>query len=83
MPLSVRIDPKTEEKLRHVLAETGGSLSEFVRAAVDEKLAREVTKASPAELGKAVFGRRGSGRNDLSAAHETILRERLRDRHRR
>jgi hypothetical protein len=83
MTVSVRLDEETEERLRRLLAQSGGSLSAFVRAAIIEKLEREGKKPTPYELGKHLFGRYASGRSDLSTNGEEILREKLRAKRRR
>jgi Arc/MetJ-type ribon-helix-helix transcriptional regulator len=83
MTISVRLDEETQEKVRRLLAQKGGSLSAFVRAAILEKLEREGKKPTPYELGKHLFGRDRSGRSDLSSKGEEILRERFRAKHRR
>jgi hypothetical protein len=83
MAITVRIDESTEAKLRRVLKEQGGSLSDFVRAAIAEKLDREAKKPTPHELGEHVFGRFGSGRDDLATNSEQVLREMFRAKRRR
>jgi Arc/MetJ-type ribon-helix-helix transcriptional regulator len=83
MTLSVRIDEETKARLRRRLLQKGGSLSDFVRAAILEKLEREGKKRTPYELGKHLFGRFDSGRDDLATNSEKILREKLRAKHRR
>ncbi len=83
MTLSVRLDEATEEQLRRLLAQKGGSLSDFVRAAIAEKLEREATKPTPYELGKHLFGRYKSGKGDLALNHKKYFREKMRAKHRR
>jgi Arc/MetJ-type ribon-helix-helix transcriptional regulator len=83
MTITVRIDESTEARLRRLLKERGGSLSDFVRAAIAEKLEREAQKPTPYELGKHVFGRYGSGRSDLASNSEQFLREMVRAKRRR
>lgn len=75
MTVSVRQDEETEAKLRRLLEQKGGSLSAVVRAAIAEKLEREGKKPTPYELGKHIFGRHGSGRDDLATNSEEILRD--------
>lgn len=83
MTISIRLDKATEDALRQRLQFENISLSDFVRDAIQEKLAKQVAdQISPYELGKHLFGRFGSGRNDLSTNRKTLLREKLRAKHR-
>jgi len=82
MTISIRLDKSIEEALRQRLQLSGIPLSEFVREAIREKLDKEVGKPSPYELGKHLFGRYGSGRDDLSINRKAILREKLNAKHR-
>jgi len=83
MTVTVRLDEETEAKLRRLLEQNGGSLSAFVRAAIAEKLEREVKKPTPYELGKHLFGRYGSGLGDLASNHKKHFKEKMRAKHRR
>jgi len=83
MTISVRLDEATAAGLRRRLGEQGGSLSEFVRAAIREKLEREGKKLTPYELGKHLFGRDLSGPGDLALNHKKYFREKMRAKHRR
>lgn len=83
MTLSVRLDEETRARLQRLVAQKGGSLSAFVRAAIAEKLEREGNKPTPYELGKHLFGRYKSGKGDLALNHEKYLREGMRAKHRR
>jgi hypothetical protein len=84
MTITVRIPESEEADLRMVLEAKGITLSEFVREAIAEKLGREASPPpSPAELGKHLFGRYGSGRDDLASNRKAILAEILDAKHRR
>ena len=83
MTVTVRLDEDTEAKLRRLLEQKGGSLSAFVRAAVAEKLEREVNRPTPYELGRHLFGRDLSGPPDLAKNHGKYFKERVRAKHRR
>ncbi|MBU0499481.1 MAG: ribbon-helix-helix protein, CopG family [Gammaproteobacteria bacterium] len=83
MSISIRLDKSIEESLRQRLQIDGVSLSDFIRDAIREKLGRAEGEPSPYELGKALFGRFGSGRDDLSSRRKTLLREKLDAKHRR
>lgn len=84
MTITVRLPDKLEAELRAHLDAEGVGVSEFVRQAIAEKLEKtSVAKPRPTayDLGKHLFGQRGSGRTDLSENAEQILRERLRAKH--
>jgi hypothetical protein len=83
MTLSVRLDEKTKTRLRRFLSERGGSLSDFARAAILEKLEREAERPTPYELGKDLFGRFKSGKGDLALNHSKYYREKMRAKYRR
>jgi hypothetical protein len=81
MKVTVRLDEPTEAELRCLAKKKGISLSAFVRAAVAEKLEREMARPTPYELGKHLLGRYGSGIGDLASNHEKYLREMIRAKH--
>jgi hypothetical protein len=83
MTVTVRLDAELEARLRHLLAERGGSLSAFVRAAILEKIDREGNNPTPYELGKHLFGRDMSGPPDLALNHKKYFREAMRAKYRR
>jgi Arc/MetJ-type ribon-helix-helix transcriptional regulator len=83
MTVTVRLNEAMEAKVRRLLEQKGGSVSDFIRAAIAEKLEREAAKPTPYELGRHLFGRHGSGRSDLASNSEQILREMFRARRRR
>jgi Arc/MetJ-type ribon-helix-helix transcriptional regulator len=84
MTITIRLPEELEAELRTRLDAQGSGLSEFVREAIAEKLDREAAgKPSAYELGKNVFGKHGSGRDDLSTDRKAILGELLRAKHSR
>lgn len=83
MTVTVRLYEKTEAKVRRLIEQKGGSLSDFVRGAIVEKLARETQKPTPYELGKHLFGRDLGGPADLAENHKKYFREKMRAKHRR
>ena len=84
MTITIRLPDELETRLRLRLEAEGIALSEFVREAIAEKLDRETTGQSAAyDLGKSLFGKYGSGRNDLSSRRKAILGEILSAKHRR
>jgi Arc/MetJ-type ribon-helix-helix transcriptional regulator len=83
MTVTVRLDEEIEAKVRRLLEQKGGSLSDFVRAAIAEKLEREVVKPTPYELGKHLFGRDLSGPSDVAKNHKKYFKEKMRAKHHR
>jgi Arc/MetJ-type ribon-helix-helix transcriptional regulator len=84
MTITVRLPVKVEADLRARLDRTRAGLSEFVREAIAEKLDREpAATRSVYDIGKHLFGKHGSGRDDLSANRRAILDEVLAVKHHR
>lgn len=82
MPISIRLEKELEHALRARVANDDIAVSEFIRAAIREKLVREENAANPYELGKDVFGKY-AGQADLSTNRKALIRERLSARYRR
>ena len=84
MTITVRLPVKVEADLRARLDRTRAGLSDFVREAIAEKLDREPSaRPSAYEIGKHLFGKYGSGRDDLSTNRRAILDEILAKKHHR
>lgn len=81
MTLTIRLDEKLENELRRRVERDGETLSDFVRQAIVDKLARRAEKKSPYELGKHLFGKFSSGRSDLSVRSKEVFREKMRAKH--
>jgi hypothetical protein len=83
-PITVKLDARLDALLRGRLAELGTSLSDFVRAAIVEKIEREPPAKRPFELGRGLFGSTSSGRPDLAdrATRKRAVKEHLRAKHR-
>jgi len=84
MSISIRLDATTEQTFRQYLQLEQVSMSDFVRDAINEKLATyEAERSKPYELGKDLFGKYASGRDDLSQNRKMRLKEKLNAKHRR
>jgi Arc/MetJ-type ribon-helix-helix transcriptional regulator len=82
--MTVRLPEELEAHLRARLDAQGVGLSDFVREAIGDKLEREPEQRPSAyDLGKDVFGKYGSGRDDLSTGRKQTLDEFLRAKHHR
>ncbi len=82
MPLSVRLDKKTESLLEETASVLKTSKAEVIKKSLSDYCLRVLTESRlrPYELIKDLLGRGGSGKGDLSERSEEILRERLRRR---
>ena len=80
MPLSVRLDKKTESLLEQTASALKTTKAEVVKRSLSDYCVRVLTerRKRPYELIKDLLGKGGSGRGDLSAKSEEILRERFR-----
>jgi hypothetical protein len=81
--ITIRIDQKLKERLDLRLAQGDQTLSEFTRAAIEEKLAREPESELPSlyDSGKHVFGKHGSGRTKRARDHKRLYRQLLEAKH--
>jgi hypothetical protein len=80
MPLSVRLDKKTESLLEQTASTLKTSKAEVIKQSLSDYCARVLTerRKRPYELIKDLLDRGGSGRGDLSSRSEEILREKFR-----
>ena len=83
MTLTIRLGAKLESELRKYAFEEDETVSDFVRKAIAERLQKKITRKTPYELGKSVFGRRGSGKGDLSVKSREYFKEYVRAKHSR
>ncbi|MEW6267220.1 MAG: hypothetical protein AB1641_29455 [Thermodesulfobacteriota bacterium] len=79
MPLSVRLDKKTESLLAETSAALKTSKAEVIKKSLADYCARVLLerRKRPFDLIKDLLDKEGSGRKDLSTRGEEILRERL------
>ena len=80
MPLSVRLDKKTESLLEQTASTLKTSKAEVIKQSLSDYCARVLTerRKQPYEMIKDLLDKAGSGRGDLSTRNEEILRERFR-----
>jgi len=79
MPLSVRLDKKTESLLEQTASTLKTSKAEVIKQSLSDYCGRILTekRKRPYELIQDLLGKGGSGRSDLSERSEEILRERF------
>lgn len=80
MMLSVRLEEELSRKLKAAAARQGVTASELVRRSLVDYFAKSAAATSAWESGRALFGRYGSGRTDLSTDRKRLVRERIRAR---
>jgi hypothetical protein len=80
MPLSVRLDKKTESLLEQTASTLNTSKAEVIKKSLSDYCARVLTekRKRPYDLIKDLLNKEGSSRGDLSGRSEEILRERFR-----
>lgn len=80
MPLSVRLDKKTESLLEQTASTLKTSKAEVIKQSLSDYCARVLIerRRRPYDLIKDLLDKEGSGRRDLSTRSEEILRERFR-----
>lgn len=79
MPLSVRLDKKTESLLGETASILNASKADVIKRSLSDYCSRILAerRKTPYELIKDLLGKEGSGRKDLSVRGEEILRERF------
>ena len=79
MPLSVRLDKKTESLLEQTASTLKTSKAEVIKQSLSNYCARVLTerRKRPYDLIKDLIGKGGSGKGDLAARSEEILRKRF------
>jgi hypothetical protein len=82
MPLSVRLDKRTETLLEETVKALRTSKAEVIKRSLSTYCSRilEERRRRPYELIEDLLGKKGSSRGDLSLRSEEILRERIRRR---
>ncbi len=80
MPLSVRLDKRTESLLTETASALRTSRAQVIKESLSEYCPRVLAKkrSRPYDLIRDLIGRAGSGKGDLSIRGEEILRSRLR-----
>lgn len=83
MTLTIRLEAKLQASLRRLADSEGTSVSDLVRKLITDRVELEATKTTPYERGKHLFGRRGSGKGDLSVNTREQFKEYVRAKHSR
>ena len=78
---SLRLSPEMENKLNAVSSAENLSKSEIIKRALTAYFSEYDNTLSPYELGRDLFGKYGSGENDLSVTYKKRLKKKLREKH--
>ncbi len=82
--ITIRLDNETDARLKRRLEQSGQSLSEFMRGAVEIQLAAAPQDETPFEAWQRLAADcQGSGDSDRSVTYKARVKERLRAKHRR
>ena len=76
MTITVRLDPKTQRRLKILAKNKGASVSDIVRSAIEQKLELEAApakKMTPYQAWKAIYTPWSSGESDRSERHSEII----------
>ncbi len=79
--LSIQLSPDYEEKLEEIAKNQDTPKDEIVRQILRKFVDDYYRKPTAYELGKDLFGKCGSGRNDLSRTYKDRLKEKLHEKH--
>jgi predicted transcriptional regulator len=79
--LTVRLPDHLERELERLAAEERTTKTQIVRRALERYLEAQRDQRSSFELGKALFGRYGSGESTRSTTYKRRVREKLRAKH--
>lgn len=74
--ISLRLDPKFEQKVQNTAKILGVTKSELIRKSISDYLAK-LSKPSPWELGEDLFGKYSSGAGNLSTDRKLLFKEKL------
>jgi RHH-type rel operon transcriptional repressor/antitoxin RelB len=74
--VSLRLDPKFEQKVQNTAKILGVTKSELIRKSISDYLAK-LSKPSPWELGEDLFGKYSSGAGNLSTDRKLLFKEKL------
>lgn len=78
---SIRLNKELEQKIDLIAKQRKITRSEVIREAISEYVAEKEGAGNPYELGKELFGVRGSGESDRSVYYKAKLKSKLREKH--
>lgn len=75
--ITLRLDPKLERSINNISKHLGLTKSELIRRSIQEYL-NKISSQSPWDLGKDLFGKYSSGRDNLSFDRKQIIKKKIR-----
>jgi len=75
--ITLRLDSKLEQLIENTAKHLGMTKSELIRRSIREYL-NKVPPQTPWDLGKDLFGKYASGKNNLSVKRKEILKKKIR-----
>ncbi len=76
--ITLRLNSELEKRIENISKTTGITKSELIRKSVIEYIDK-IQNKDAWELGKDLFGKHKSGRNDLSTSAKSIFRDKLKN----
>ena len=80
--MTVRLNEDLERALQDLASKEGMTKSQLVRQCLEEFVTRKKEEKTPWELGEHLFGKHGSGQNDLSTNRKKVARDKIHTKHR-
>jgi len=74
---SIRLDKDTERKLEKIAASKKITKSQLIREAIAEYITASEKYFSPYKVGEPLFGKYGSGKDDISATYKSRIKDKI------
>jgi predicted DNA-binding protein len=75
--ISLRLTKEMEEKLEYLSKEEQTTKSDLIREAIEKYIVEHENIRKPYELGQDLFGKKGSGKVDLSLTYKQKVKEKI------
>jgi hypothetical protein len=78
---SIRLPDDLDDKINRIADDEQTSKSQVVKEALVQYITDYYSRQSPYESGQSLFGRFGSGQQNLSTQYKQLIREKIRAKH--
>ena len=75
--ISVRLSKKLEEKINNLSQQENVTKSDIIKEALEKYVEEQEKQTKPYELGVELFGKHGSGKENLSETYKKKVREKI------